>query len=319
VQVPTVIFKNLDIFKRPPKKEGDPIFDRLTTASLNVYLNKLMPGLSAKVFRTFNASYTFQKELTNTPQEGSSGEKLLAYNRANRQVAILCNHQRSVSKTHDTSMTKLKDKVLAMKIKRVRLKRLIYDRYLKEQEEKRDELLKEESDLDEETIKRIDELEKQKEEEKNLKKQLQKQQQQSDTDKSEKMNGNTESQMRRESAIQVLAIDVDSAREDETDADADAEGSSSQRRSKSEREAPLPRLEKQLEMLILRIAAAKNQLIDRDENKTTALGTSKINYIDPRISVAWCKRSDVPLEKIFNKSLRDKFKWAMSVPSNWEF
>jgi hypothetical protein len=27
----------------------------------------------------------------------------------------------------------------------------------------------------------------------------------------------------------------------------------------------------------------------------------------------------VPLEKIFNKSLLDKFPWAMEVPSTWEF
>ena len=30
-------------------------------------------------------------------------------------------------------------------------------------------------------------------------------------------------------------------------------------------------------------------MVDKDEGKTTALSTSKINYIDPRISVAWCK------------------------------
>lgn len=29
------------------------------------------------------------------------------------------------------------------------------------------------------------------------------------------------------------------------------------------------------------------QETDRDENKTIALGTSKLNYLDPRISVAW--------------------------------
>ncbi len=28
--------------------------------------------------------------------------------------------------------------------------------------------------------------------------------------------------------------------------------------------------------------------------KTVALGTSKINYMDPRITVAWCKRNEVP-------------------------
>ena len=47
----------------------------------------------------------------------------------------------------------------------------------------------------------------------------------------------------------------------------------------------------------------------RDENKEVALGTSKINYMDPRISVAWCKRCEVPIDKVFAKTLRDKFNW----------
>ncbi len=31
----------------------------------------------------------------------------------------------------------------------------------------------------------------------------------------------------------------------------------------------------------------------KDELKTVALGTSKINYLDPRITVAWCKLHEV--------------------------
>jgi DNA topoisomerase I len=36
----------------------------------------------------------------------------------------------------------------------------------------------------------------------------------------------------------------------------------------------------------------------KEELKTVALGTSKINYLDPRITVAWCKRHEVPIEKV---------------------
>jgi DNA topoisomerase-1 len=34
---------------------------------LNKYLTSLMPGLTAKVFRTFNASTTLQEQLKPTP------------------------------------------------------------------------------------------------------------------------------------------------------------------------------------------------------------------------------------------------------------
>jgi len=71
-----------------------------------------MEGLTAKVFRTYNASKTLQDELDSlTDPNTSVPEKILAYNRANRQVALLCNHQRSVPKTFEKSMGTLKAKV----------------------------------------------------------------------------------------------------------------------------------------------------------------------------------------------------------------
>jgi len=41
--------------------------------------------------------------------------------------------------------------------------------------------------------------------------------------------------------------------------------------------------------------------------------------MDPRITIAWCKRREVPIEKIFHKTLRSKFAWAMATPSGYEF
>jgi len=31
------------------------------------------------------------------------------------------------------------------------------------------------------------------------------------------------------------------------------------------------------------------KISNKDANKEVALGTSKINYMDPRITIAWCK------------------------------
>jgi DNA topoisomerase-1 len=60
-------------------------------------------------------------------------------------------------------------------------------------------------------------------------------------------------------------------------------------------------------------------LKDRDDNKTVALSTSKINYMDPRITVAWCKRVELPIEKPFEQTLRNKHNWAMEVPSTFRW
>jgi DNA topoisomerase I len=56
------VYKNLVLFKES-KKVGDDLFDRLNTVILNDYLSSLMPGLTAKVFRTYNASITLQEQL----------------------------------------------------------------------------------------------------------------------------------------------------------------------------------------------------------------------------------------------------------------
>ena len=71
-----------------------------------------MPGLSAKVFRTYNASNTLQQQLDElTEVDASVTAKFLQYNRANRAVAILCNHQRAAPKTFDKQMDNLVNKV----------------------------------------------------------------------------------------------------------------------------------------------------------------------------------------------------------------
>ena len=78
-----------------------------------------MDGLSAKVFRTYNASRTLQEQLDQmTDSKDDVNNKILAYNRANRAVAILCNHQRAVPKTFAKSMENMQGKVRLKKKKR---------------------------------------------------------------------------------------------------------------------------------------------------------------------------------------------------------
>lgn len=42
-----------------------------------------------------------------------------------------------------------------------------------------------------------------------------------------------------------------------------------------------------LERLKEQLTKLEVQATDKEENKEIALGTSKLNYLDPRISVAW--------------------------------
>ena len=60
-------------------------------------------------------------------------------------------------------------------------------------------------------------------------------------------------------------------------------------------EACVSKIEKTKEQ----IAAKEFNVKNKEDNKSVALGTSKINYMDPRISISWCKEKEVPIERVF--------------------
>ena len=61
--VEACVYKALQIFVKK-KKKGEKIFDAISLSKLNEFLQKsYMEGLSAKVFRTYNASIMIQEEL----------------------------------------------------------------------------------------------------------------------------------------------------------------------------------------------------------------------------------------------------------------
>jgi hypothetical protein len=63
------------------------------------------------------------------------------------------------------------------------------------------------------------------------------------------------------------------------------------------------RIEKKITQTSAKIEKMQRDIHTKEDLKTVALGTSKINYLDPRISVAWCKRHEVPIEKVWTSSL----------------
>lgn len=298
VEVDPQVFKNIKIFKKQVG-EGAMIFDRLTPTGLNKYLNSCMKGLSAKVFRTYNASITFQEQVDKlTNSQDSIADKLLSYNRANREVAILCNHQKSASKTHDQMISKIADRIRALKYQRMKLRKQLF--HLDSKMKKNPEYADMESDLEDDWIKQheIDLVEKERE---RIKSRFEKQNEKLAAEKQPKMPASD------------LKEKLKAA--DELAARLKAESKLAKIEPKSSMTAE--KLIANIKKLDDRISATKNQATDKEENKEVALGTSKLNYIDPRISVAWCRSNDVPLEKVFSKTLLDKFRWAQQIPDDW--
>ncbi|CAO0794038.1 unnamed protein product [Mucor circinelloides] len=300
VQVEPQVYKNIRIFKKQVG-EGQMIFDRLTTAGLNKHLNSYMKGLSAKVFRTYNASITFQQQVDElTKPDDSVADKLLSYNRANRLVAVLCNHQKSASKTHDQMISKIGDRIRALKYQRMKLRKQLYA--LDPKMKKKPEYADMESDLEDEWIVEHEKNLVEKEKEK-IKSKFEKQNDKLIADKQprmpqselkEKLKAATELQDRLKKERKLAKIEPKAS-------------------------MTVEKLVASIQKIDERIAATKNQATDKEENKEIALGTSKLNYIDPRITVAWCRQHDVPQEKVFSKTLLEKFRWAQTIPDDWKF
>jgi DNA topoisomerase-1 len=119
VTVEPQVFANLREFCKG-KKQGSEVFDKIGPTALNDHLKQFMDDLTAKVFRTFNASVTLEAELAKADdaemEKKTIVEKKEFYDSANRQVAILCNHQRSVPKGHDTQIQKLDEKLQVRRV-----------------------------------------------------------------------------------------------------------------------------------------------------------------------------------------------------------
>ena len=56
---------------------------------------------------------------------GSIAEKIVDYNEANRKVAILCNHKRTVAAGHESQMEKLGDRIKGLKYQKWRIKQMM--------------------------------------------------------------------------------------------------------------------------------------------------------------------------------------------------
>uniref|UniRef100_A0AAQ4NPR9 DNA topoisomerase n=1 Tax=Gasterosteus aculeatus aculeatus TaxID=481459 RepID=A0AAQ4NPR9_GASAC len=182
VSVIKKVFKNLNMFLED-KNPGDELFDRLNTIMLNKHLSSLMTSLTARVFRTYNASITLQEQLKE------------------QAVAILCNHKRALPKTFEQSMANLQAKIDDQK------------KYLA-----------------------------------------------------------------------LLKTELKHAKKE-----AKTKGSSDPKLQVVDKKAAVRCCKEKLLKLDV-------QAINKEENKQIALGTSKVSYLDPRISVAWCKNMEDDFE-----------------------
>jgi DNA topoisomerase-1 len=77
-----------------PTRDKPQIFPDVSSRDVNAYLSDLVPGLTAKVFRTHHATIAVRESLANADIQAEDPEyrKWEAANLANLEAAMLCNH-----------------------------------------------------------------------------------------------------------------------------------------------------------------------------------------------------------------------------------
>ena len=200
--VPKYIYDNILGFKEG-KKEGDSLFSRVSSSSVNEYIKKFDNSFTAKVFRTRLASTIMYDELNKIkiPQHSTKQEIKLLFNIANAKVASFLNHTKNSS------------------------------------------------------IKSKDSIDKQNQELKKLIKE----------------------------------------RKGLTD-------------------------DKKIKLIDKKIKSKKTTINSKKTTQSVAIGTSLINYIDPRVIISWCKKNNMDLKNIYSDVLLKKFFWAISTTDeNWDY
>ncbi len=106
-KLPDKIIENLKEFS---SNSESALFNGVGSSNVSEFLDEVMTGLSAKVFRTFYASDAVQTKLDKTPVESEDPEYVKKYvaKMANLEAAKVCNHKRTIPKRWAASLEKKK-------------------------------------------------------------------------------------------------------------------------------------------------------------------------------------------------------------------
>jgi len=121
------VMRNLHEFVRGKNKD-ELIFDGVTSSKVNSFLGKIVPGLTAKVFRTYHATNVVRDYLWSVEEETLKGDadlNLYYAKMANLKAAILCNHKRTPPKNWDKRIQKMEEKLETLRLKQPQMEKMI--------------------------------------------------------------------------------------------------------------------------------------------------------------------------------------------------
>ncbi|MBN1659727.1 MAG: DNA topoisomerase I [Anaerolineae bacterium] len=93
-------------------RDKPQIFPDISSRDVNAYLSDVLPGLTAKVFRTHHATVAVRRELQSSgvTAEDPEHQKWAAASMANLEAAVLCNHTKKESASWERSRKRYQER-----------------------------------------------------------------------------------------------------------------------------------------------------------------------------------------------------------------
>jgi DNA topoisomerase-1 len=119
VELPQQVVENLEEFMT---NAHSSLFEGVRSDRVNEFLSEVVPGLSAKVFRTYHASKVVSDYL-NTAKVSKDDPEYVKKNvatMANLRAAIVCNHKRKLPRNWENSLAKKMERLKVLQTKKTK-------------------------------------------------------------------------------------------------------------------------------------------------------------------------------------------------------
>ncbi len=276
-KLPDKVIENLEEFSG---NSQSALFNGVRSSHVSEFLDEVMTGLSAKVFRTFYSSDAVEKKLEKTPIESKNPQYVKKYvaKMANLEAAKVCNHKRTIPKRWKDSLEKKKERINVLKERAKKAQGKIRSK-TREQDKRCRIRIKKQKEKLKAAEEKLEELKRQLEERRNQ--------------------GKSVKAMTKRVRSKRIVID----RIKQCIKDLKAKHKERMKKQKQRLEKRKQRDKTALEKMKLKI---KLQEETRDYN----LSTSLKSYIDPRIYYEWGKKVEYDWKRYYQKALHKKFSWV---------
>jgi DNA topoisomerase-1 len=276
-KLPDKVIENLKEFSA---NSESALFNGVRSSHVSEFLDEVMTGLSAKVFRTLYSSDAVKKKLDKTPVEPEDPAYVKKYvaKMANLEAAKVCNHKRTIPKRWKASLEKKKERIKVLKERANKAQNKIKTKAKEQDKRYRMRIKKQEEKLNA-AGEQLEELKRQLEE--------------------RKKQGKSVKAMTKRVKSKRNVIARTRQRIKDYKAKHKELMQKQKQRLKNRKQRDKAALEKQ-----------KLKINTQEETRDYNLSTSLKSYIDPRIYYEWGKKVEYDWKKYYQKALHKKFSWV---------